>query len=175
MYVFESRGRSPTDWIQQYSLPSLQSVVIVLLKAVLANVTALITQPLQSGVNGSSTSAYPPEVNQRATNGSGEYGRELPTHVPSTSPDMPDMAVEDLDAIRSREISAKAVSGVLILLLKWFKVSRKFLDRWLKGDWSTSSRDLIICRRPQVRVFDTATPRFELPPSCPKALCAPRV
>lgn len=31
---------------------------------------------------------------------------------------------EEIDAARTREISAKAVSGILLLLLKWLKVSR---------------------------------------------------
>lgn len=33
---------------------------------------------------------------------------------------------EELDAMRTQEILDKAVSGILILLLKWFKVSRAF-------------------------------------------------
>lgn len=36
-----------------------------------------------------------------------------------------DLAVEDLNAARSREITTKAVSGILITLVKWFKISRK--------------------------------------------------
>lgn len=36
-----------------------------------------------------------------------------------------DLPVEEIEALRSREIIAKAVSGILLLLLKWFKVSRK--------------------------------------------------
>lgn len=36
-----------------------------------------------------------------------------------------DLAVEDLNAARSREITTKAVSGILITLMKWFKISRK--------------------------------------------------
>lgn len=39
--------------------------------------------------------------------------------------DGPDPAVEGLNEIRQREISSKAVSGVLLVLLKWFKLSRK--------------------------------------------------
>lgn len=35
------------------------------------------------------------------------------------------LAVEDLNAARSREITSKAVSGIVITLLKWFKLSRK--------------------------------------------------
>lgn len=33
--------------------------------------------------------------------------------------------VEELDIIRLREITGKAISGALLLLLKWFKRSRK--------------------------------------------------
>jgi hypothetical protein len=33
--------------------------------------------------------------------------------------------VEELDIIRLREITGKAISGTLLLLLKWFKRSRK--------------------------------------------------
>lgn len=32
--------------------------------------------------------------------------------------------------MRSREITAKAVSGILLVLLKWFKVSRKFIAHY---------------------------------------------
>lgn len=35
-------------------------------------------------------------------------------------------SAEELDAARTREINTKAVSGILLLLLKWFKVSRKY-------------------------------------------------
>jgi hypothetical protein len=39
--------------------------------------------------------------------------------------DAADLPIEDLDALRTREITGKAVSGILLTLLKWFKVSRK--------------------------------------------------
>lgn len=35
-----------------------------------------------------------------------------------------DPVVEELNALRSREITTKAVSGVLLIFLKWFKLSR---------------------------------------------------
>lgn len=35
-----------------------------------------------------------------------------------------EMTIEELDSTRDREIKAKAVSGILLLLLKWFKRSR---------------------------------------------------
>ena len=36
-----------------------------------------------------------------------------------------DPEVEDLNAIRTREITFKVISGTLMMLLKWFKLSRK--------------------------------------------------
>lgn len=36
-----------------------------------------------------------------------------------------DIAADELNAVRAREITSKAVSGVLLLLLKWFKISRE--------------------------------------------------
>ncbi len=40
---------------------------------------------------------------------------------------MPPMSPEEIDVMRHREITSKAVSAILILALKWFKVSREFL------------------------------------------------
>lgn len=37
-----------------------------------------------------------------------------------------DASIDELDDIRLREITGKAVSGTLLLLLKWFKRSREF-------------------------------------------------
>jgi hypothetical protein len=34
---------------------------------------------------------------------------------------------EELDAMRTQEVLDKAVTGSLVLILKWFKVSRKLL------------------------------------------------
>jgi hypothetical protein len=95
------------------SLSSLQSLIIVLIKAILAHVTALVTQSsgangLQSGfqyndnVNGSSTR---PETN----------GINGHSNTPAAN--------EELDAMRTQEVLDKAVTGSLMLILKWFKVS----------------------------------------------------
>lgn len=42
-----------------------------------------------------------------------------------------DAAIEELDNIRLREITGKAISGSLLLMLKWFKRSRKLQVRGL--------------------------------------------
>lgn len=39
--------------------------------------------------------------------------------------DASDMSPEDIDAARTREITTKAMSGTLVLLLKWLRLSRK--------------------------------------------------
>jgi hypothetical protein len=95
----------------------------VLLKAVLANVTALITLPM--GQSQGLAPAFRSELNLR--NGVPAQGRAqdpalvpLPTH----SVDPVDLPIDEIEAMRSREITAKAVSGILLILLKWFKVSR---------------------------------------------------
>lgn len=41
--------------------------------------------------------------------------------------DGPELSPEEVDAARTREITTKAMSGILILLLKWLRLSRKSL------------------------------------------------
>ena len=113
-------------------MPQLQSVVIVLLKVVLANVTALVTQMNGNGQNGTSFGITGQENGD--TNGQAKTkGTNNPGRQPNGKVDGHDggadeslaSAVEELNAVRLREISSKAVSGVLLLLLKWFKISRR--------------------------------------------------
>jgi hypothetical protein len=97
---------------QQKSLPILQSVIIVLIKAILSHVTALVTQAnapngLQSGFQFQDQNG-----NNGQANGVNGHNVTVATN-------------EELDTMRMQEILDKAVSGILILMLKWFKVSRK--------------------------------------------------
>ncbi|KAF1944894.1 N1221-domain-containing protein [Clathrospora elynae] len=96
------------------ALPNLQSLIIVLIKAILAHVTALVTQ--SSGPN-SLQSGFQFQDNQNGTtsgrpdmNGANGHSSTVATN-------------EELDAMRTQEVLDKAVTGTLILLLKWFKVS----------------------------------------------------
>lgn len=68
-----------------------------------------------------------------------------------------EVAIDELDNIRLREVTGKAISGSLLLLLKWFKRSRKtdFRDFTLQL--------LILFRYSEVRVHDAAVARFQLP------------
>ncbi|KAK5108891.1 hypothetical protein LTR62_007693 [Meristemomyces frigidus] len=97
------------------SLPHLQSVVIVLLKAVLQSVTDLVTKnnsqnALQAGIRFEEFTGM--------TNGSAkplENGMHNIDGIANTA--------EELDKLRTQEIQSKALSSILLLLLKWFKVS----------------------------------------------------
>ncbi|KAG9232105.1 pheromone-dependent cell cycle arrest protein-like protein Far11 [Amylocarpus encephaloides] len=104
------------------SIPHLQSLVIVLLKAVLANVTALITNSagqMQGGLG----VGFRSEVNLRA-NGVPPQNRPDPASIPLPMAVEPtEIPIDELEALRSREITAKAVAGILLTLLKWLKVS----------------------------------------------------
>jgi hypothetical protein len=79
--------------IYRSMLPTMQNTVIVLLKLLLATVT--------------STTANPPPA---SPDEEGPMEEKPPTK-------------EDVDIARHREITSKAVSAILLLLLKWFKAS----------------------------------------------------
>ncbi|OCL08760.1 N1221-domain-containing protein [Glonium stellatum] len=96
-------------------LQHLQSLVIVLIKVILSHVTTLVTQAncpggLQSGFqyqeNQNGNGSIKPDTNGV---GGGQHDNASSN--------------EELDAMRTQEILDKSVSGILILLLKWFKVS----------------------------------------------------
>lgn len=104
----------------------MQSFIIVLFKELFQNVQALILQNGPNGVaNGASEDGANEGQGKRKTNPNssvslsnmvnGQLGDVEDGHAP---------ALEGLNEIRSREISSKAVSGILLALLKWFKFSR---------------------------------------------------
>lgn len=71
------------------------------------------------------TPGFQSEVNLRANGAQAQKRPQEPMNPPISVPvEAADLPVEDLDALRTREITAKAVSGILLTLLKWFKVSR---------------------------------------------------
>lgn len=93
-------------------LPRLQSVIIVLLKTLLQTISTLITQP--SGPENFPNGILGTEQNGQSKRASDE-----------NADDSEDPSLNDLDTQRVQEIIGKAVSGIIFLLLKWFKVSRK--------------------------------------------------
>ena len=118
-------------------MPYLQSIVIVLLKIVLSNVTAFTAQPSLAG-HGNGQNGIPnsfslqddhdtesilriPKNNLnlgKQLNGQGNGSRAETEYGPGQD-------IEEKNAIRLREITSKAIAGILLVLLRWFKLSRK--------------------------------------------------
>ncbi|EME47887.1 hypothetical protein DOTSEDRAFT_42198 [Dothistroma septosporum NZE10] len=110
----EQRRLAKVNDYYRCSLPHLQSVVIVLLKAVLQNVTDLVTKGngqngLQAGIQFNDTTGA--NGTKPAENGVNGYTYSI------------ENTAEELDKLRTQEITAKALSAILLLLLKWFKLS----------------------------------------------------
>ncbi|KAK4550631.1 hypothetical protein LTR36_000210 [Oleoguttula mirabilis] len=99
------------------SLPHLQSVVIVLLKAVLQNVSELVTKT--NGQNGGLAAG----IQFSEANGVNGMARNTENGINGATDGIECTPAEELDRLRSQEIAAKALSAILLLLLKWFKVS----------------------------------------------------
>lgn len=109
--------RSRMEAVEQFfheALPDLQSLIIVMMKVMLTNV-----QDIAVRNDGLQDSTQPGGINRTKSNAN--MAQSLPIPPPPTRP--ADMTLEDLDNVRSREISQKAVSGAVFLLQKWFKVS----------------------------------------------------
>ncbi|PYH94256.1 pheromone-dependent cell cycle arrest protein Far11 [Aspergillus ellipticus CBS 707.79] len=97
------------------ALVHLQSITIVFLKIVLTNVSAMVNQ-----ANGQSS-----QVMGYVTCPDGYSSvNGFPANHPNGHGDLnSEAAIDELDNIRSREITGKAISGSLLLLVKWFKRS----------------------------------------------------
>ena len=65
-----------------------------------------------------------------------------PTLATQEQPPMPPPSIDEIDVIRHREITSKAVSAIILLTLKWFKVSRKFADLG-RSVWSDVTSDVM--------------------------------
>ncbi|KAF8528832.1 hypothetical protein BU17DRAFT_36782 [Hysterangium stoloniferum] len=92
------------EMIYTATLPAMQGFVLVLLKLLLASVHATTGQPPPSAT---SNGGFPTVI-----------GQEQPPPPPPPPP-----TPEELDIMRHREITSKAVSAILMLTLQWFKVS----------------------------------------------------
>ncbi|CAK9786148.1 N1221-domain-containing protein [Cutaneotrichosporon oleaginosum] len=84
-------------------LPAMQNTVIVLLKLLLATVTGHGNQP--------------PHLAQSMEGQVSSPTQDMPQPV------IPPPTEEEIDVSRHREITSKAVSAIILLLLKWFKAS----------------------------------------------------
>lgn len=112
------------SYTQRDTLPNLQSVVMVLWKILLSSVSALVAQNGQNGLpNGFPEDGEAPN-RKRPNHDSSAHLNGVANGQLADNEDGTDPVVEELNGVRSREITSKAVSGVLLLLLKWFKLSR---------------------------------------------------
>jgi hypothetical protein len=102
--------------MQHHAMPDLQSLVIVMMKAMVKNVQDIAIQNGSLQENGQS-GALP----RNKSNVNVNQAQNLP--IPPPPPQVADLTPEDLDAIRLREISQKAISGAIFILLKWLKLS----------------------------------------------------
>jgi hypothetical protein len=59
-------------------------------------------------------------------NGNGTTQANGPDATHNFQYDLSNLSLDDLEVLRTQEITAKAASGLMLLLLKWFKVSRKY-------------------------------------------------
>ncbi|KAL9064010.1 MAG: hypothetical protein Q9161_009143 [Pseudevernia consocians] len=109
------------------NLPLLQSVIVVFWKLVFNHVSSLVAQNgrdgLQNGMPFPDDGSNETQAKRRAnTNSSGNINGMANGQL-AENEDGTDPVVEELNALRSREITTKAVSGVLLVLLKWFRLS----------------------------------------------------
>ena len=95
----------------------MQSMVIVMLKTILINVQAI------ANLNGNLNSAGP-EGNGQSNLPKTKSNMSLAQSHPAASVDTA-VSDDDLDQLRLREIAHKAISGALMVMLKWFKISRE--------------------------------------------------
>ncbi|KAL8696549.1 MAG: hypothetical protein Q9224_002735, partial [Gallowayella concinna] len=111
------------------SLPHLQSVILVLWKIIFTNVSYLVSQ-----ANGQNGLAVPNGISFPDDNHENEPAKKKMTPLnpnsitqenghPTESENELDPVMEELNAIRLREVSTKAISAILLTLLKWFKLS----------------------------------------------------
>jgi hypothetical protein len=104
----------------------LSNWVLVLLKLLLAIVSA--SSPGQPPTSANSTS-FPPGVSSRKNTAAFFETSELRVSLAQDSqqPQLHPPTLDEIDVTRHREITTKAVSAILLLTLKWFKVSRRFV------------------------------------------------
>ena len=111
--------KGSSSYTQREALPHLQSLVIVLLRPILANVTAIVTMQSAQMTNGMGGRG-----NGAVANGgpAGHQSLDGAGHV--VHMEEPEPSPEEVDAARTREITTKAMTGILLLLLKWLRASR---------------------------------------------------
>lgn len=134
-------------------MPNLPSFVFVLMKTIYEYVQKLTVKnggaapsaPNPNGANGLVKNKSNLSISQQSTGLSASSASVNSSGHTFTS-------IEELDDVRSSEISHKAVSGLLLIMLKWFRISRKRHQMLLL-------RTRLICNRClKIRILNTASP-----------------
>ncbi|KAL9593004.1 MAG: hypothetical protein Q9179_006173 [Wetmoreana sp. 5 TL-2023] len=126
-----------TEEFYRNALPDLQSFVLVLWKIIFTNVSYLVAQ-----ANGTTALGVPngisfPEDNpgtspvKRKINISSTAQESTANNHPAEFEEGSDPVLEELNNVRLREISTKAVAAILLMLLKWFKLSHVLKSEYL--------------------------------------------
>lgn len=98
---------------------------MVLWRTLLGNVSALVTQNGQNGLPNGFPEDGDAAGRKRTNPNSSAHLDGLANGQLADNEDGTDPVVEELNGIRSREITSKAVAGTVLVLLKWFKLSRE--------------------------------------------------
>ncbi|CAG8463909.1 2634_t:CDS:2 [Ambispora gerdemannii] len=112
----DERNQEKLERIEMSILPHMQNIVIVLLKLLLATVS--------SNSNANSSKSSENSENKPSSSNGGE-GSAAASHSTKSN------TVEEVDIMRHREITSKAVSAILILMLKHFKLSHALKFEYL--------------------------------------------
>ncbi|MCJ1247825.1 Factor arrest protein 11 [Trapelia coarctata] len=120
------RQLDAVDSFYRNSLPHLQSIVIVLLKLFLSNVTALSAQT--NGQNGLPNPIEHPERQKgpcRPPKSNVNLAKQMNGLLNGnhSENETADSTIVELNLTRLREITSKAIAGILLIMLKWFKLS----------------------------------------------------
>ena len=103
--------------------------MIVLLKLVLSNVTALGNQAnIQNGLLESLTFSESEGSDKRLPKSNLNLAKLMHgiANGDRSGDEIANPALVELNATRLREITSKAIAGILLMLLKWFRLSRRW-------------------------------------------------
>ena len=114
--------------------------MVVFWKLVFSHVSSVVAQNgqdrLQNGTSFPEEGSNEAQGKKRANTSSSANINGMANGQLAENEDGTDPVVEELNALRSREITTKAVSGVLLILLKWFKLSRGCLQVPIMRLWT---------------------------------------
>ena len=98
------------------AMPQFQSLVIVMMKAMLKNIQDIAA--ISGNADTNQTTNLPKTKSNQNIQG---QANGIPT--PPPPPQISDLSITDLNGVRARELCHKWITGSLFVMLKWFKVS----------------------------------------------------